>query len=142
VAAVENLPVADGGLGRHLQDLRRGERANHDFQAAEVVSPRAVGEDLHVVAAHRRPPTAIVDHDLETKAGQLIGHLPQALLDPLGKLQAILGIQPANLVFAHRPAGLLLGPRAAFTRATLDRLFESLLEVHDNPRGPQWGWGS
>ena len=106
MGAAEDLPVANGCLGRQIQDQRGRDGRDEHFQAAETGLPRLRPTQAKILAADRGAPAPLIDDRLETKTGKAIGQLVQATFDMLGKLAD----GPASAVAAtpsrSRPAGL------------------------------------
>jgi hypothetical protein len=88
------------------------------LQAAEIRTA-LTAIDADVVATYRGAPAAFVDDSLHAKAGKIVGHIAEALLDVLGKSEAILRVSPLAFLFAERFGGSLVELRRSDLLAAL-----------------------
>ena len=114
---IENRAEAEYGRDQHLQ-------------SAETALTRLTSTQTEILTAYRGTPAPLINDRFKSKTGEAIGQLVQATLDMLGKLETGLGVQPLQLLFGHRPLGLLLGSGIAQALAPFDRAFESFVKIH------------
>ena len=60
----------------------------------------------------------------------MVGHLPQSGFDPLRQFQAILPVEPVDLLLVGGLQCLDLGTGVTYPLPSLDRLLEPMREIH------------
>src|SRR5690606_39316015 len=89
----------------------------------------AVGDDLQVVAIAGRSPADFAVEQLGAKAGKVVGHAFDRLLDAFRQGQSIRGVQPFELFFAELRGARGLQVALTTPLAALDGRSEPLVEV-------------